>query len=80
MSARWGVEIPKEYQDDKTKVAIVWSATGESNTKLDTNGTLTIPKADGLQAFDMTGREISSGPDGLTVPFGNNPIYITSGP
>ena len=78
ISVRWGVEIPKERQDDKTKVAIIWSVTGPSNTKLDTDGTLTIAKADGLTAYDMTGRVIPASQDGLTVPFGNNPVYITS--
>ena len=78
LSARWNVPIPKEYQDDKTKVAIVWSLTGESNTKLDTDGTLTLPKADGLTAYDMTGRIIPAGKDGLTVPFCNYPVYITT--
>ena len=52
--------------------------TGQSNDKIDTDGTLTIPKADGLTAYDMTGRVIPSGADGLTVPFGINPVYITS--
>ena len=78
LSARWGVEIPPDRADDKTKVAIIWSVTGESNNKLDTNGTFTIAKADGLTAYDMTGRVIPAGADGLTVPFGNNPIWITS--
>ena len=78
LSARWKVAIPKDRQDDKTKVAVIWAVTGESKDKLDADGTLTVPHADGLQAFDMTGREIPAGPDGLTVPFGNNPVYITS--
>ena len=78
LSARWNVEIPKDYQDDKLKVAIIWCLTGESNKKLDTNGTITIPNAKGLRAYDMTNREISAGADGLTVPFCNNPVYITT--
>ena len=78
LSTRWKVAIPKEYQDDKLKVAVIWSLTGQSNDKLDTNGTLTIPNAEGLTAYDMTGRVIPASPDGLTVPFCNNPVYITS--
>ena len=78
ISARWKVAIPKDREDDKTKVAVIWALTGQTKDTLDTNGTLIIPKADGLQAFDMTDREIPAGPDGLTVPFGNNPVWITS--
>ena len=59
ISERWKVAIPPDRADDKTKVAIIWSLTGESNKKLDDNGTLTIAKADGLPtAYDLTGREI----------------------
>jgi hypothetical protein len=78
LAERWRVAIPDARSGDKTKVAVSWSLTGESNRKLDSSGTLTIPQADGLQAWDMTGREILSGSDGLTVPFTSAPVYITS--
>ena len=78
LSQRWNVAIPPGRQGDKTKAAVIWSLTGESNRKLDTAGTLTLPQSDGLQAWDITGREISPGPDGLTVPFTAVPVYITT--
>jgi hypothetical protein len=78
LAERWNVAVPDDRSGDTTKVAVIWSLTGESNSKLDPAGTLTIPQADGLQAWDMTGRPILPGGDGLTVPFTSAPVYITS--
>jgi hypothetical protein len=78
LAARWKVAVPEDRAGDKTKVAVIWSLTGESNDKLDPAGTLTISPADGLRAWDMTGREILAGKDGLTVPFTAAPVYVTS--
>jgi len=42
LSARWAVPVPNDRADDRTKVAVVWSLTGESNDRLDAQGTLTL--------------------------------------
>lgn len=78
ISQRWGVPIPNDRADDQTKVAVIWCQTGKSNIEVDTEGTLTIASPAGLRAYDMSGRPIQPGPHGLTVPFTEAPVYITT--
>jgi len=75
ISARW--KVPGR-PGDSTKVAVVWGMTGKSNDEVDTEGTLTIANATGLQAFDIVGRPIPAVHGKLTVPFGQYPVYITT--
>lgn len=77
LATRWQVAIPAARAGDATKVAVIWSHTGSSRLDPDRNGTIAL-KASGLRAFDMTGREILARGDNLTLPFGEDPIYITS--
>ena len=77
LSARWGVPTPNDRADDKTKVAVVWSLTGVSSNRLDTQGTLTLD-ARGLAAFDMMGRRIRPQGKQLVLPFGAAPVYLTT--
>ncbi len=76
-SARWDVPVPEARANDLTKVAVVWSLTGQNNDRLDSGGTLIIDDA-GLAACDMVGRPIPSADGKLVLPFGTNPVYITS--
>jgi hypothetical protein len=77
LSARWGVPVPNDRADDRTKVAVVWGLTGASNEQLDTQGTLTLD-ARGLSAFDITGRPVAPRGNRLVVPLGPAPVYIAS--
>ena len=79
LAARWGVAIPKERENDATKVAVIWSETGPSLDRMDTTGTLTIQPAGDLRTLDMVGRPVGQRKgDALTVPFGPYPIYLQS--
>jgi len=76
LTARWTVE--GERVSDATKVAVIWSLTGLSNTQLDQHGELEISDASGLRAFDLTGREILPVKGRLVLPFTQVPVYITT--
>lgn len=78
LSARWMVPIPAGRADDATKVAVVWGLTGSTADTLDTQGRLVLDRADGIRAFDLTGREIPARDSTLTIPFGSNPVYFTT--
>jgi hypothetical protein len=78
LSARWVVDVPKERAADKTKVAVLWSLTGKSNTELDTAATISLSSAPDLKAYDMTGRQIPAVDGRLTLPFTTAPVYVTS--
>jgi len=78
LSARWNVPVPESRQNDATKVAVIWAETGKSNDRVDEDGTLTISDPSGIVAYDCTGRVIPAGKNGLTVPFGEYPVYLTS--
>jgi hypothetical protein len=78
LMGRWNVEAPPERVSDATKVAVIWSLTGVSNTQLDQEGKLAISDASGLRAFDLTGREILPVDGRFTLPFGAAPVYITT--
>ncbi len=78
ISARWGVAVPASRGTDPTKVAVVWSCTGQSDQAVDRMGTLTIIHPQGLKAYDMTGRIIQPTRGRLVLPFNDNPVYITT--
>jgi len=79
LSTRWGVAVPKERENDATKVAVVWSETGADPEHVDTSGTLTVQPAGDLRALDMLGRPVGQkNGDALTVPFNQHPVYLLS--
>jgi len=79
LSARWGVAVPKERENDATRVAVIWSETGPDAERLDSTGTLTIQPAGDLRALDMTGRPVGQkNGDALTVPLSQYPVYLLS--
>jgi len=78
ISTRWNVPAGDGRSDEATKVAVIWSWTGPSNDKVDTEGTLTLGDASGLRAMDMFGRTIHPTGGKLVLPFGENPVYIVS--
>ena len=79
VSARWGVAVPKERENDPARIAVLWSETGPSADRLDTSGTLTIQPAGDLRALDLMGRPVGrKNGDVLTVPFGQYPVYLQS--
>ncbi len=78
ISARWGVSIPASRGLDPTKVAVLWSCTGQSDQAVDRTGTLTIAHPRGLLAYDMTGRRIAPTRGRLVLPLNDNPVYITT--
>jgi hypothetical protein len=78
LTTRWEVKVPPERMNDTTKVAVVWSLTGPSKTRLDQQGELLIPDASGLRAFDLTGCEIASAAGKFVLPFTQVPVYITT--
>ncbi|MEI6519130.1 MAG: hypothetical protein WCO98_03705 [bacterium] len=78
LSVRWSVPIPEDRAGDITKVAVLWSLTGNSVNNLDQTGTITITRAPDLRAFDISGREILPKGATLTVPLTASPVYITS--
>jgi hypothetical protein len=78
LTARWNVEVPTDRANDTTKVAVIWSLTGLSNSQLDQHGELMISDASGLRAFDLTGREILPSGGRFVLPFTQVPLYITS--
>jgi hypothetical protein len=78
LSARWGVKVPTERDADDTKVAVLWGLTGPSGEHLDSGGEIVIADASGLQAYDLTGREIPSSDGKLILPLSPNPVYITT--
>jgi len=78
LGARWTVPIPADRADDATKVAVIWALTGSTADTLDTQGRLVLEKADGIRAFDLTGREIAPKDSSLTVPLGPDPVYLTT--
>ncbi|MBE3069301.1 MAG: hypothetical protein IMZ66_03595, partial [Planctomycetes bacterium] len=78
LAARWSVPVPDDRKDDATKVAVVWSHTGKSNAEIDTAATLTIADAEGLKAYDCTGRPIAPQGGRLTVPFTEYPVYVVT--
>lgn len=78
LQARWQVEVPLERLNDPTKVAVLWSLTGRSKTEPDRGGELVISDPSGLQAFDLTGREILPAQGELVVPFTDVPVYLTT--
>ena len=77
LTARWNVEA-RERASDATKVAVIWSLTGLSNTQLDQQGELVISDPSGLRAFDLTGREILPVGGRFVLPFTRVPVYITT--
>lgn len=78
LTARWDVAVPEERAGDATKVAVIWSLTGESNQKLDDSGTLTIDEVGDLKAYDLVGRQMPLSEGKLVLPLGQYPVYVTS--
>ena len=78
LSSRWSVPIPRDRADDRTKVAVFWSLTGQSNSQLDSKGTIAIDATPDLKAYDMVGRDIPSTNGKLVLPFTAAPVYVTS--
>jgi len=78
IATRWDVAVPDDRANDVTKVAVIWSLTGQSADRLDQTGTLTIDDASGLAAYDMFGRPIPATEGKLVLPFAANPVYVTS--
>ena len=76
LGARWNVAAGDGT--DKTKVAVLWSWTGQSNEMIDRDGVLTIDNVGDLKAYDLYGREIPAEGNLLKIPFNGNPVYITS--
>jgi hypothetical protein len=77
LSARWNVAVPKERENDATKVAVVWAQTGPDAEHLDSSGTLTIQPAGDLRALDLTGQPVGQkNGDALVVPFNSYPVYL----
>lgn len=77
--ARWNVAVPKERENDATKVAVIWTETGLDAEHLDSTGTLTVQPAGDLRALDMVGRPVGQkNGDALTVPFSQYPVYLLS--
>jgi hypothetical protein len=78
LTTRWKVGVPLEWSNDTTKVAVIWSLTGQSKTQLDHQGELVIPDATDLRAFDLTGCEIVPTAGKLVLPLTQVPMYITT--
>lgn len=79
ISARWGVAIPKDRENDASKVAVVWAETGLDAEHLDSSGTLTLQPAGDFRALDMFGRPAGrNNGDALVVPLNQYPIYLLS--
>ena len=79
LAARWAVPIPASRQDDRTKVAVIWALAGSSKNTPDENGSLSIACPGDIRAFDLAGSEILRKDGHLVVPFGPNPIFLTTG-
>jgi hypothetical protein len=78
LTARWNVKVPPERRRDRTKVAVIWSLTGQSADWLDTHGELVIGDSSDLKAYDMMGEAIPQSPGKLVLPLSPSPVYITS--
>ncbi len=78
IGSRWNVPVPDDRASDTTKVAVIWTNTGESNDKLDNDGTLTVDDPGDIRAYDCTGQEIAKTGSALAVPFTEYPVYLTS--
>jgi len=78
LSSRWEVPVPQERSGDRTKVAVLWSWTGPSNSAQDKEGRLVIEDARHLKAYDLQGREIAPEGGRLVLPFGEAPVYVAT--
>ena len=78
LSSRWQEPVPENARHKDLKVAVVFSLTGPGADSLDTHGTMTIPEAGNIRAFDCTGREIHQKDGKLTVPLNEYPVYMIS--
>jgi hypothetical protein len=75
---RWEVEVPASRANDVTKVAALFCMTGESNQKIDNQGTLTIDNPADLKAYTMMGGEIQPQGGKLVLPMTQSPVYVLS--
>lgn len=79
LRARWKAPVPDDRKGDKTKVAVVWCATGPNGRNLDEKGSLTIQPVGDMRALDMMGREVGKKEgESLSVPFTPYPVYLLS--
>jgi len=77
-SARWNVDVPDEYKNDQTKVAVIWNLTGKDKDNL-TAGTITIDMMKDMKAYNMYGAPVGIVDNGkLKLPFFKDPVYIVS--
>ncbi|PYI53373.1 hypothetical protein [Paenibacillus flagellatus] len=78
-SARWSVPVPPEYEDDRLKVAVLWSWMGESPERL-AGGTIAFEAAArDIRVLDFMGAPCGEVRDGQwVVPFTAEPVYVTS--
>lgn len=74
--SRWEEPVPENTEHKDLKVAVVFSLTGPGPDSLDTHGTITIPEARHIRAFDCTGREIYKHASKLIIPLNEYPVYL----
>jgi hypothetical protein len=78
LTTRWKVRVPEDRRADRTKVAVLWALTGQSENSLDTHGELVIRNASGLKAYNLMGQAIRPSHGQLVLPLSPSPIYVTS--
>ena len=78
LTSRWSVPIAPEYQNDITKVSVLWGLTGSSATMIDKQATITLNRLPDIRAYDISGREILPKGNNLTVSLNENPVFLTT--
>ena len=78
LTSRWEEPVPENAKHKDLKVAVVFSLTGPTQDSLDTHGTITIPEARHIRAFDCTGREIFKHGSKMIIPLNEYPVYLVT--